>query len=260
MNLKLYSDVEIGNIPPTPSQVTFSSDLLDQARTTLMQYAFHFGYPISYFQEQSGNLVQNIFPVYKTQYEQISTSSKVQLALHTETAFHPYKPDYILLLCLRGDPSAATTYAEINDIVQILPEQTMETLKKPWYITAVDDSFRTNGEPQKEFIMPILRDTDGSLSMTYDNFFMRGINEEADLALAELNVAIEKCTKEIVLKTGDLLVINNSTVIHGRKPFDARYDGTDRWVQRMLVRKHLPPKDQRHGHIIITSFAREDLK
>ena len=67
-------------------------------------------------------------------------------------------------------------------------------------------------------------------------------------------MAIEKCTKEIVLKTGDLLVINNSTVIHGRKPFDARYDGTDRWVQRMLVVRTYPPTDHISGHIITTKF------
>jgi L-asparagine oxygenase len=93
------------------------------------------------------------------------------------------------------------------------------------------------------------------MTITYDNFFMRGINIYADLALAELNYAIQKCTKEIVLKTGDLLVIDNSTVIHGRKPFQARYDGTDRWVQRMLVRKNLPPKDQIDGNVIITKFG-----
>jgi alpha-ketoglutarate-dependent taurine dioxygenase len=56
------------------------------------------------------------------------------------------------------------------------------------------------------------------------------------------------------LETGDLLVIDNNKTIHGRKPFQARYDGTDRWVQRILVRKELPPSDQINGHIITTEF------
>ena len=75
------------------------------------------------------------------------------------------------------------------------------------------------------------------------------------LALEELELAIQKCIKEIVLKTGDLLVIDNRKTIHGRKPFQARYDGTDRWVQRVLVRKELPPIDQRDGRIITTTFS-----
>jgi L-asparagine oxygenase len=72
--------------------------------------------------------------------------------------------------------------------------------------------------------------------------------------LEEVQWAIEKCTQEIVLKTGDLLVIDNRNTIHGRKPFQPRYDGTDRWVQRVLVRKELPPDDQIDGHIITTEF------
>jgi hypothetical protein len=58
-----------------------------------------------------------------------------------------------------------------------------------------------------------------------------------------LRKAISFATKEVILKTGDLLLINNHKAVHGRKPFKARYDGTDRWLQRLLVRKTLPPKD-----------------
>jgi alpha-ketoglutarate-dependent taurine dioxygenase len=177
------------------------------------------------------------------------------LALHTESAFHPYKPDYILLLCLRGDDKAATTYASVNEIIESLSNEVVKSLKQPWYRTAVDDSFRTQGEPQKEFIIPILSEVNDKMTITYDNFFMRGINEYANMALAELNYAIKKCTREIVLKTGDLLVIDNSTAIHGRKPFQARYDGTDRWVQRMLVRKELPPENHIEGNVITTKFG-----
>jgi L-asparagine oxygenase len=254
----LHGRVGIGFVPKTPA-TPFPSSIKEQSSKessrTLLHYAYQLGYPISYAQEQNGQLVQNILPVHKTEAQQISTSSKVELALHTETAFHPYKPDYILLLCLRGDEKAATTYANVDDIVEFLSDEVVRSLKQPWYRTAVDDSFRTQGEPQKEFIMPILSEVDGRMTITYDNFFMRGINIYADLALAELNYAVQKCTKEIVLKTGDLLVIDNSTVIHGRKPFQARYDGTDRWVQRMLVRKQMPPNDQINGSVITTKFG-----
>lgn len=254
----LHGSVGIGFVPKTPATPfpsSFNEQSSKESTRTLLHYAHQLGYPISYAQEQNGQLIQNILPVHKTEAQQISTSSKVELALHTETAFHPYKPDYILLLCLRGDSAAATTYANVNDIVALLSPEVVRALKQPWYKTAVDDSFRTHGEPQKEFILPILSEVDNQLTITYDNFFMRGINDIANLALAELNGAIMKCTKEIVLKTGDLLVIDNSMVIHGRKPFQARYDGTDRWVQRMLVRKQLPPADHISGSVITTKFG-----
>ena len=258
MGIKLHGGVGIGFVPETPATLSpssFKEQPSKDSSRTLLHYGYQLGYPVAYAQEQNGQLIQNIIPVYKTEYEQISSSSKVELALHTESAFHPYKPDYVLLLCLRGDDKAATTYANVNEIVESLSSEVVKSLKQPWYRTAVDDSFRTKGEPQKEFIMPILSEVDDKMTITYDNFFMRGINEYAVLALTELNYAIQKCTREIVLKTGDLLVIDNSTVIHGRKPFQARYDGTDRWVQRMLVRKQMPPDDQVDGNVITTKFG-----
>ena len=254
----LHGGVGVGSVPKTPA-IPFSSSIKEysskESSRTLLHYAHQLGYPIAYAQEQNGQLVQNILPVHKTEAQQISTSSKVELALHTKSAFHPYKPDYVLLLCLRGDDKAATTYANVNEIVESLSSEVVKSLKQPWYRTAVDDSFRTKGEPQKEFIMPILSEVEDKMTITYDNFFMRGINEYAVLALTELNYAIQKCTREIVLKTADLLVIDNSTVIHGRKPFQARYDGTDRWVQRMLVRKQMPPDNQVEGNVITTKFG-----
>lgn len=258
MGVKLHGSVGIGFVPKTPSTLSSSSfkeqSSKDSART-LLHYGYQLGYPVAYAQEQDGQLIQNIIPVHKTEYEQISSSSKVELALHTESAFHPYKPDYVLLLCLRGDPNAITTYANVEDIVELLSAQVVETLKKPWYRTAIDDSFRTHGEPQQEFIIPILYNDGKNLSIVYDSFFMQGINEYAELALSELNAAIQKCTKEIILRSGDLLVINNSNTIHGRRPFQPRYDGTDRWVQRMLVRKELPPENHIKGNIITTKFG-----
>ena len=47
---------------------------------------------------------------------------------HTEAAFHPYRPRYLLLLCLRGDPAAATTLASIHEVLALLPADVVDTL------------------------------------------------------------------------------------------------------------------------------------
>lgn len=254
MGIVLYENLEIGYVPQTPAQPYFESSLLYYAKQTLLQYAGKFGYPISYIQEQKGSLIQNIIPVHKTETQQISTSSKVELGLHTETAFHPYKPDYVMLLCLRGDHTAATTYCDLSDILKELDLHTRRVLKQKWFTTGVDISFRTNGEPDQEIPISIIDELDGMLTLTYDEMLVKGTNDLAKEALEKVCEAIKKCTKEIILKTGDLLVIDNRKTIHGRKPFQPRYDGTDRWVQRMLVRKKLPPSNHLDGRIIVTKF------
>ena len=240
----IRKNIFLGDVPPTPSSPNSPSVYLPHIAELLLEHGKDYGTPVGYIQEQNGSLIQNILPVYKTELEQISTSSKVTLGLHTETAFHPYKPDYILLLCLRGDPNAATTYAKIDDILTHIPQKYIDVLKQNWFVTGVDISFRTNGEEDIEIPVSIIKEDEiDGLSFIYDETVIRPTNEDAAEALSFLRKAISFATKEVILKTGDLLLINNHKAVHGRKPFKARYDGTDRWLQRLLVRKTLPPKD-----------------
>jgi L-asparagine oxygenase len=72
----------------------------------------------------------------------VSTSSKVQLMFHTEAAFHPHRPRYLLLLCLRGDESAVTTLSSIHEVLpHLAPATCVETLFQPRFRTAVDESY-----------------------------------------------------------------------------------------------------------------------
>lgn len=258
MGVKLYRNLEVGDIGPTPAVPFISDSELLTEKKTLMAFGSWFGRPIAYKQEQGGQLIQHVLPVFKTEHGQISTSSKSNLELHTETAFHPFKPSYVLLLCLRGDENAVTTYANSEDIIKKISKKSLELLQQPIYVTRVDDSFRSNGEPDFEMVVRILKkNSDDGFDITYDRYFMRGTTEEAQEALDEFNQAISQSIQDIVLEKGDLLVIDNRTTVHGRKPFAARYDGTDRWVMRLLVADYSIPRQHLSGSTIITNFGKE---
>jgi L-asparagine oxygenase len=40
----------------------------------------------------------------------------------------------------------------------------------------------------------------------------------------------------VALQPGSILLLNNRTVAHGRTCFEPRYDGMDRWLQRVYIR------------------------
>ncbi|WP_248963652.1 TauD/TfdA family dioxygenase [Sphaerisporangium perillae] len=40
---------------------------------------------------------------------------------------------------------------------------------------------------------------------------------------------------DMSLESGEFCFIDNYRVVHGRKPFGARHDGTDRWLKRINV-------------------------
>ncbi len=51
--------------------------------------------------------------------------------------------------------------------------------------------------------------------------------------------AIDAALTQVVLRPGDIIFIDNFRAVHGRDPFMARYDGTDRWLKRLNVSRNL---------------------
>lgn len=256
----LIEGAEIGEIPPTPLNPLTDLSSVAKACALLKKISKHFGIPTGYKQEQNGRLIHSITPDPKTEYIQISSSSKTELQLHTETAFHPFKPSHILLMCLRGDQNAYTTYALVDEIVEELDDWTISQLSRNAFLTSIDESFRQNGEQNIQLKTSILKKSDSGYEMRFDEFFMEGIDDNAKIALINLKTKIPKLIQSIALKTGDVLILDNKKTIHGRKPFQPRYDGTDRWILRTLVVDQCPPMSQQihDGHMIITTdFTRE---
>jgi L-asparagine oxygenase len=254
MTVQIINDVEIGDIPPTPTSMNEIPQVIE-AEVSLINRGFEFGYVYSYRQEQGGSEVQHVFPIKKEEGDQISSSSKVELELHTETAFHPYKPDYVMLLCLRGDENAATTFVCLEDLVGDTDPEIIFELTKEDFVTSIDKSFRMNGEEDKLIKTSIIqRSDDGYLKLNYDSSVMYGITTNAQMALDEFKKVISKHVREFTLKPGQLAIIDNTATIHGRKDFKARYDGTDRWLLRCMVLKNLVPEDHREDRVITTTF------
>lgn len=239
----LLSGYFAGLVPPTPLQATRDGDACPAATRSLLRFADDIGRAVGYDREQDGRLIQDIFPVRASENDQVSTSSKVMLGSHTETAFHPHKPKYVVLLCLRGDQHAATTYADVRDIVPRLSAEQLTVLSTNEFVTTIDPSFMSNGEPDAEVRIVPLTSTVRGWTLVYDELLMRGTTPRAQAALNALRQAVKEATQQVVLAAGDLLVIDNDRAVHGRTPFTPRYDGTDRWLKRSLVMRALPLHD-----------------
>lgn len=251
---------DVGDIPPTPATPFIDDSATPRATDVLMQFSEIGGFPVCYKQEHGGKLIHNLVPVHKTEYGQISTSSKTNLYLHTELAFHPYKPSFIFLLCLRGDEAAATTIASINEIMEKLDEETIKILELPNFTTGIDESFKNGKNDNFSLITPVLRNTetgfdDSKWTMTFDLQLMKGLDADSEFALNKMRDAVNASVDNVYLKTGDLMLIDNNRAVHGRSSFQPRYDGTDRWVKRLLTIKHMPPRQHIHKKTIVTEFS-----
>lgn len=243
----LHRYFECSGAPATPLSKDGVPETLE-IDDAIIALAHSYGYPIAYAQEQDGRRIHNLFPIKSNESKQISSSSKTTLQLHTETAFHPYRPDYVVLFCVRGDTAAATTYATLDDILCNLSTECTAVLFQKRFVTSVDLSFRPNGEPDQVVLTSVLHKSESGLQLKYDRQLMRGVDNAACHALAQVAGAIDKSVRSATLEAGDALVLDNRTVVHGRSAFSPRYDGTDRWLKRALVMRNLPPETR--GHVI----------
>lgn len=219
---------------PTPLSLPVS-DCYENGRlnSEILKFVSCFGQSYGFDNEQGGALVQDLFPIRKNETEQISSSSKVELELHTETAFHPSAPRFVVLFCLRGDETAGTIFVELEDVMAGLSQKDIDILSEESFVATVDKSFLDEGEENREVRTQILHN--GGKKMVYDSSTMRGINRKAQASLDRFTKLAQKQKQTIYLETGQIAIIDNWCTAHGRTQFSPRYDGTDRWLKRVFL-------------------------
>ncbi|MEU1732291.1 TauD/TfdA family dioxygenase [Streptosporangium sp. NPDC020145] len=227
----------------------------------LAGFAQALGEPIAYVQEKQGQLFQNVAPTRHNAEKLSSESSSFLLDFHTEAAFHPFMPDYVLLHCLRPDHerSAKTISASLRMAVSRLSLRERAILSEPMFQTGIDYSFGSaNGQKGNGPVLRVLYGDPFDPYITVDPDLMVGLTPEADAALKRLHVALNEVKQWARLDTGDLLIIDNRRTVHGRSEFQARYDGLDRWLQRVCVVRDLVPSAAHRRlrrRVIETAFA-----
>lgn len=252
----LLRGLPIGKLPRTPESPTAPVDKDETSEFILLTVGRRLGQPVGYEPEHGGDIVQNIVPTRTAATRQVSTSSKVELMFHTEAAFHPHRPCYLLLLCLRGDPTAHTTLASIHEVLPHLPGEVRDTLFEKRFRTAADESYLHGRDNVLGPPVPVLRGDRDLPTMVFDADLMVGVDAVAQDALEALALTIAGLQTSVVLEPGDLLVVDNSVAVHGRSPFTPRFDGTDRWLQRAFVINDLRPSAaERTGRVITTVFG-----
>jgi L-asparagine oxygenase len=228
-NLPLEPDA----LPPTPNV----PDSVERASTGPATLATLLGQQlgeiIAYRDEKHGALVQNVVPVRSLAASQ-SNGGSVPLEFHTENAFHPHRPDYVGLLCLRPAhrDQVGTRVAAIRRAFPLLDPVSRAILREPRFVTAAPPSFRSADSSGP---CPVLRGSADDPDMCVDFHATSALDADAAAALADLRAALTEVRTDLVLRPGDMVFVDNRLVVHGRVAFTPRYDGRDRWLHRVFV-------------------------
>lgn len=237
----LYGTIKFSNLPTdailpvTPEKGELSEGKITNiSEYILLLFMLCLGEPLAYEDEKGGLLIQNICPVKGQEKKQENTGSDL-LEFHTEDGFHPYKPDFLALYCVKPDRDnkAKTITSSIRRVLKHLPNDAVEILREPLYIIKPPSSFgKEDGLIQT---IPVLSGTLLDPEICMDFYLMEPQNELANWALDCLKKELLKASIGVVLQKGELLIVDNKKAIHARTGFVPKYDGEDRWLQRMFV-------------------------
>ncbi|MGW1728654.1 TauD/TfdA family dioxygenase [Streptomyces sp. NPDC002306] len=248
---------------PTPGHWSTAADAGALWDVVLLLISALMGTPIAWDGQQDGRFVHNIVPSPGHESEQTGASSSALLAPHTEDAFHPGRAHLLLLCCMRNHDDIATTAASIRRTA--LADSDIRQLQRPVVPILPDDAYEQarqfSGRPTP---VPTLFDTPEGLTLRFDPAYTPLV--DADDAWREayrrLEDELARVSVAVSLEPGDVLVVDNDIVVHGRVPFRARYDGTDRWLKRASARvegrptRPLAEHDEHgYGQAALTAWA-----
>lgn len=199
---------------------------------------------------QGGRLVHNLMPIAGAEADQSGHGSAAALAWHTEDAFTRCRADYLALLGLRNLDAVASTLAGISAL-EALETSDRTTLSEPRYAVIPDDEhlrgeipcdgptiFNENGGSA---VIPILYPTPRGPQMVIDSVYMSPVDETAASSFQLASQALDDALEGVAVLPGDVLIIDNHRAVHGRNPFPARFDGTDRWLLKASIVSSLEP-------------------
>ncbi|WP_327308450.1 TauD/TfdA family dioxygenase [Streptomyces sp. NBC_01298] len=217
----------------------------------MMVLSVGLGYPISYADQRDGNIFHDVFPTRRNTKALSSQSSTVTLGFHTEMFFHPVAPDFLILHCLRADPDrrAVTSIASLADIEAGLDAAAREVLRQPDFaveLAGLHGSYTYEGrkigreDPRPE--ISVVNTMEQFERFRFEPALMTPLTVEASRVLHSTEASADDVAAHGRLESDTLLLIDNRRAAHSRSSFTARFDGTDRWLRRMMLRQGPKPR------------------
>jgi hypothetical protein len=223
-------------------------------------FAAAIGEPIAYVQEKDGELFQNVCPTRRNEYEWSNESSRAFNPYHTEAPFHPFMPSHVAFFCLRADHDGAarTLVASIRKIAPYLSVRELEILRQNVFETGIDYSFGgVTGRRGGGIVTAICYGDKSDPYFRFDPGLMKAHTADGQAVMHRLNQIIDEVVVYVRLEPGDLMIVDNRRTVHARTKFLPRYDGMDRWLQRLYITETLMPSAEDRVHnsrIIRTEF------
>ena len=233
------------DLPPTPLSGR-RSDYLKKtsiAETILIGFSAILGNPIGHEEEKEGHLIHDVIPVAGTD-KPLSNEGAADFGLHVENAIFEEREQFLVLSCLRPDPwkEAATPVVDVREILPYLADEVIIELQKEQFVIRKPYILdRTSGKTSYSLPVAVLT---GPLEFpevrcTFYEGGTKATSRAGEAALETFKNIANKLAHNLKTESGDMLILNNRTALHGRKAFRTTTDGNNRHLLRVYIMPNL---------------------
>ncbi len=226
---------------PTPSRhIELDKNYrLNDAKILHGLYGSLLGEGIGFTSQRGGSIYNNIVPLQG--YREVANSSAgsaLNFGFHVEDAFHPARPEYLGLVCMRNDERAATTISSIDGIK--LSAEEKKVLFEPIFKISHNPIHSTSDVIEENSQAILFGHSDAPYvkinAATLNIEEYEGIERQALEKL--LHHFSENCVA-LMLEPTDCVFIDNYRCVHARDSFKANYGDSARWLSRVVFASSL---------------------
>ncbi|MFK3684657.1 TauD/TfdA family dioxygenase [Pseudomonas sp. NPDC088890] len=192
--------------------------------------------------ENLGKLVRNVVPVPEAAGTTSSWGADVEFSWHTDNPNWPFDdqaedvtrsvPNYLAFTAVRNHEQASTDIVCVDHVLSLLSDWAIAQLLRPAYAFGAPAS--NEGFDGEQRVMPIVERTRHGQRLRFDDGIVTAQDADAERALALLRQALRSVAGiELVLRPGDFFIFKNARVLHRRKAFQPRPEGSARWLRRV---------------------------
>lgn len=240
--ITLITNLPVGQLESTPyaDDEYYARSGRDRlSERVLLAVGESLGTIFAFENERNGVLLTNIVPTVTNREVESSNGSALLLPFHTEDIHqYPYNPDYVVLSCLRDEPGQDVYTNVLNPsmVLPDLPAATVDILRAPLFVTTPPPIYagQQNRQPEP---MPVVSGFESPQALVEFND-TRAITPDAEVALSQFKEACSSTPHRVELRSlpGQVAILDNRRVLHGRGAFVSSFGPDRRWLQRVKVK------------------------
>ncbi|MEU0794886.1 TauD/TfdA family dioxygenase [Amycolatopsis sp. NPDC005961] len=193
--------------------------------------AYLYGTPVGYATQQKGRMINDIVPLRQQAHvPNHSGGFTEKFKFHSEDAFMASPPNFIQLGCVRNPTKTPLTVSSI--LPGDIDPESYAALRGSRYRIGVNPG--QGGTQLEPYIGAILSSENARPSLRFNDAETACL-EPGDTTLTSFEEALDRNATDVNLEPGDIVIVNNSRLVHARRPYAAKCDGTDRWLLRLVV-------------------------